>query len=96
MAKIEQRPTITLEATLTLDEREARALHTLSLYGTRAFLKSAENFLGETEYKRNVDGLQSLIDSARSQLAPILSRTNEARWVFTGERIAVPPPKESA
>ena len=94
MAKIEQRPTITLEVPIVLTEHEARALYALTEYGDKAFLKMTTTMLGDSGVRKHEVGLVSMFHSLRSALPGILRLTDEARWVFTGERVAVEPKED--
>jgi len=94
MAEIEQRPTITLEATLRITEAEVRALDALVGYGDDAFVKVFYEHLGKSYMQPHEAGLRLFFKSVRALVPGILRRTDDARLVFTGLRIAVPPPKE--
>lgn len=81
MSTIEQRPTITLEV---------RALDALVGYGDDAFVKVFYEHLGKHYMQPHEAGLKSV----RELVPGILRRTDDARLVFTGQRIAVEPQKK--
>ncbi|HTJ77690.1 MAG TPA: hypothetical protein VL357_01720 [Rariglobus sp.] len=83
MAKITQQPQIKLEITFTVNEAEARALDALVGYGSEGFLKMFYEHLGSHYMKPNEAGLISLFESIRRDVPPILSRTDDARKVFS-------------
>lgn len=73
---------VELQLSMSLGEKEARALHAISEYGTDAFLKVFYEHLGESALKPHEAGLRSLLLAARGQLAPLLGRADKAREAF--------------
>ncbi len=88
--KIESTPHVTLVLSLSLSEEEARALEALGGYGADAFIKRFYEFLGESYMKPHEAGLRSFLEGTKS-IAGFLTRTDDARLVFTGARVASDP-----
>lgn len=82
MAKITQQPTVTVEATFTVNEAELRALDGLAGYGDDAFIKMFYKDLGQTYLKPHEAGLREFLKSIRSIVGPIIQRTDNARKEF--------------
>jgi hypothetical protein len=89
MAEIIQLPKVEVTATMSFSEAELRALDALVGYGSDAFLKVFYEKLGKHYMQPHEAGLRTLFESVRGVVPGILSRTDDARRVFTGERIAV-------
>lgn len=85
MARIEQKPMITIEATFTVNESELRALDALAGYGDQAFIDMFYQKLGAAYLKPHEAGLREFLKSIRTIAAPILKRTDIARQAFKGE-----------
>lgn len=92
MAEIIQKPKVEVSATMQFSEAELRALDALVGYGSDAFLKVFYEKMGKHYMQPHEAGLRSLFESVRQVVPGILSRTDDARRVFTGERIASRPP----
>lgn len=82
MAKITQQPTVTVEATFTVNEAELRALDALAGYGDDAFIKMFYKDLGTTYMKPHEAGLREFLTSIRSIAGGIINRTDNARKAF--------------
>jgi hypothetical protein len=92
MAKIEGRPTVTLDVTIRLTEAEAGALDALAGYGTDAFLRVFYEKMGRSYLEPYEAGLRSLFESVRNGPANVsgfITRARSARDVFDGRSKAV-------
>lgn len=87
MAKIEQRGQITCECIIRLTEAEIRFLDALVGYGWPAFIKVFEEKLGSA-YSRDHHGGGKLFFETIGCATAILRRTDEARSVFEGSKVA--------
>lgn len=72
---------VVLEVSMALSEKEARALHSMSLYGAEKFLEMFREHLGAA-LKGNEDGLRTLFEGCRDQLAGLLDQARDARRAF--------------
>lgn len=79
---------VKLTATLVIDEAEARALDGLVGYGFDEFVSTFYQHLGSHYLKPHEAGLKSLFESVRESIPPMLRRTDDARKVFKGEKVA--------
>lgn len=95
MAAIVQRPAVEVSATMEFSEVELRALDALVGYGFDGFIKVFYEKMGKHYMQPHEAGMRSVFKSISSSVPDILSRADDARSVFTGERIAVrkPTPK---
>ena len=95
MAEIVQRPKVEVSVTMQFNEAELRALDALVGYGVEGFLEMFYARLGRHYMQPYEAGLRQLFESVRAVVPGILGRTDDARRVFTGERVAAhrPPPK---
>jgi hypothetical protein len=91
MAKISQRPTISVEAVFVFSESELRALDALVGYGADSFLKVFYEKLGKAYMTPHEAGLRILFESIRSTVPQILKRADNARDAFN---LGGEPPKE--
>jgi uncharacterized coiled-coil protein SlyX len=89
MAEIMQHTKIEVTATMLFTEVELRALDALVGYGVEPFLKVFYEKMGKHYMQPHEAGLRSLFESVSKFVPGILRRTNDAKRVFTGERIAV-------
>lgn len=89
MAQLFNRPTITLNVCLALDDSETAALQALTGYSNDALLKAIESKVSEALVREHRPGLSSLFDSIRSLLGPIVDKGNEAKKVFHGSHEAI-------
>lgn len=92
MAEILQKTKVEVSATMQFSEAELRALDALVGYGVEGFLKVFYEKMGKHYMQPHEDGLRLLFKSVREIVPGILSRTDDARRVFTGECIAVHRP----
>jgi hypothetical protein len=79
---ITSKPTVTVEATIRLNEQEIAALDALAGYGTEAFLKVFYEKLGQSYLKPHEDGLRSVFETVRKYAGPALSRAYRARKIL--------------
>lgn len=93
MAKVEQRPTVGVQAVFVLDEVEMRALDAPVGYGVEAFLGTFYVHMGRHYLEPHEAGLRSLFQSVGEQIPRILSRTDDARAVFEGKKRAIKDPE---
>lgn len=91
MAEIIQKPNVQVTATFQFNEAELRALDALVGYGVDPFLEAFYAKMGKHYMQPHETGLRSLFESVRQAVPGILSRTDDARRVFTGERLAIHP-----
>lgn len=84
---IVERPTITLQAAVYLDEAEARALYELSRFDAKAIHSVLEQGLSSDfgEKGKHGKGLLSLLRGA-DQIGDSIRRVDEARKIFTKEK----------
>jgi hypothetical protein len=82
--KIEGRPKIELEVTISLTESEARALRCLSAYGADAFLSHYYGALGKSVLEPHENGLRHLFDTLGLLDYP-LRQIDSARKAFSGK-----------
>jgi hypothetical protein len=82
MAKITERPHITLHVDFSVNEAEARALDALVGYGDDAFIKQFYEKLGAAYLEQHEAGLRSFFTSVRQFMPHILHRTDKARETF--------------
>ena len=91
MAKISQRATIEATASFVVDEEEMRALDALVGYGFDSFIAAFKKNLGESYMRGHEDGLRRFFEAIRRDIPGILSRTDDAREVFDGKKVAARP-----
>lgn len=89
MAEIVQKSKIEVTATMQFSEAELRALDALVGYGSDEFLKVFYEKMGKFYMQPHEAGLRALFESVSQVVPGILRRTDDARRVFTGERVAV-------
>ncbi len=90
MAKIEERPTIELEVTIRLTEVEARYLYNLASYNHDTILKALEAATGTAYTKEYNQGFHLFLQGCES-LGDAIRKTDQARMVFTGQRVVTKP-----
>lgn len=88
MAEIIQKAKIEATATMRFSESELRALDALVGYGIDPFLTAFYEKMGKTYMQPHEAGLRTLFESIRSIVPGILSRTEDAKRVFSGEYVA--------
>lgn len=80
MAKVtEFRADVQTEITLKINEAEARALDAMFSYGANAFLEGFYKCLGKAYVQPHENGVRSLHDTIRAQLAGPLATVTECR-----------------
>ena len=105
MSRLLQRPTVEVNVVITLTESEIRALEALAGYGDKSFLDTFYKYMGRHYLQPHEDGIKSLFNVVRSDLAPILARAAAAKQAFAlkdpvvrprNPADAVPPATEEA
>jgi hypothetical protein len=89
MAKLTAQPKIELKLRFDIDEEEARALDALAGYGDDAFINVFYEKLGAAYMRDHEDGLRRFLKSVSEFVPGYLSKVNEARKVFTVEKVAI-------
>lgn len=79
VADVKPHGRITMEVTLVLNEREARALNALTSYGFDDFLNALYTKLGRTYIEPYQDGLASLFTRCRETITPTIKDIEDAR-----------------
>lgn len=88
MAKIKGTPVIvTIQATITFDEAELRALDALVGYGFEPFKRVFYDKLGKAYMEQHEAGLKSLFDSIRQEVPSIIGKAEDARDVLRDDAI---------
>ncbi|HDR9163623.1 TPA: hypothetical protein QDB28_004027 [Burkholderia vietnamiensis] len=82
MASLSQQPTVTVEAALTLDEPEMRALEAITGYSANDFLSYFYKYMGKSYLQPHEAGFRSFWNSIREPLRLILRRADAARDAF--------------
>ncbi|MBN3839294.1 hypothetical protein [Burkholderia sp. Ac-20349] len=82
MASLSQQPTVTVEAALTLDEAEMRALEAITGYSANDFLSHFYKYMGKSYLRPHEAGFCSFWNSIREPLKLILKRADAARDAF--------------
>lgn len=82
MATIQDRPTVKLEVTLTLNESEVRAIDGLTGYDVDSFLKCFYQHMGRHYLEPHEHGLRSLFASVREIIPSQIRRIDAARATF--------------
>lgn len=95
MAKITQHATLAASATFSVDEEEMRALDAMVGYGYTSFIDTFKKHMGSHYMSGHEDGLKRFFESIRGNIPRILGRTDDAREVFEGTKLAVHPPKDA-
>jgi len=91
MSKVEQRPKVECDCVLRLTEGEMRFLDALVGYGWDSFIEVFREKLGKSYIRDHEVHGKALFEQIRSDFAPILRRTDDARDVFNGRKIATLP-----
>jgi len=94
MSKIEQRPKVEVDCVIRLTEGEMRFMDALVGYGWEGFIKVFREKLGQSYIRDYEKDGKALFEQIRSDFPSILRRTDDARKVFTGEKIAKHHPVE--
>lgn len=82
MSRLIQQPRVEVSATIKLTETELRALEALAGYGTDNFLEVFYKQMGKHYLQPHEAGIRTLFDVIRSDLNPILHRTDAAKKAF--------------
>jgi hypothetical protein len=93
MAVIVQKARLGVSATMEFNEVELRALDALVGYGIEGFLPVFYEKMGSHYLRPHEAGLRLIFETVRQIVPGILSRTDDAARVFSGERIATHRPK---
>lgn len=89
MAKLAERPYVSLTATLELTEDEIRALDALTRYSTDSILLALSKGVGESFVNQHKDGLTSLLAGIGESTHSLVKKADDAKRVFSGEWVAV-------
>ena len=79
MADMSGKVRVDISATLTLSEREMRALNALTAYGTDQFLEFFYRNMGKSSLEPHEAGLRSLFQLARNEIPQTIKRGQDAR-----------------
>lgn len=79
MADLNGKVRVDISATLTLTEREMRALNALTLYGTDQFLEFFYLNMGKSSLEPHEAGLRSFFQMARVEIPQTIKRGEDAR-----------------
>jgi hypothetical protein len=93
---VEQRPKVECDCTIRLTEGEMRFLDAMVGYGWEGFIKVFREKMGVSYIRDYEPDGKELFETLRQTLPSILRRTDDARKVFTGEKVAQHPPKPEA
>lgn len=83
MDKINSQSSLEFKIVLNLTEAEARALQSLTVYGTKSFLDYFYRDLGKAYLQPHEKGLISLFETIKNELPPHLDRMDETRKIWT-------------
>lgn len=78
-----------VQVILKLSEKEARALHAITVYGTEEFLKCFYSHLGKSYLEPHESGIVSLFETIKKELPRHLDRADDVRAVWKGNKKAV-------
>jgi len=83
MEKITSTSQMEFQVTLKLNEKEARALNAITLYGAKGFLNVFYENLGKNYLQPNETGLISLFDTIKEELPRHISKFDKCRekWI---------------
>ncbi len=87
--KIKSTSQFDIQVILKLSEQEARALLAITDYGTDSFLKSFYKTLGQEALKPHESGIMSLFDTIKQELPKHLTKADDIRDVWRGDKQAV-------
>lgn len=87
--KIKSGASMEFQVILRLTEIEARALEGLTGYSMDDFIKVFYEKLGKHYLGPHEKGLRSLFKTIREEIPSHLSRFDEARKIFNGEKISI-------
>lgn len=92
MSKFNAVAQINPEITIRLTEGEARALDALAGYGFKSFIEMFYKHLGKVYMEPYEKNLESLFEKIRGEsgIGTFISRTEAARAVFSGAKVAIP------
>ncbi len=82
MAEIIGHTKVGAEIRLKLEEKEARALLGITVYGVDAFLEMFYKYLGKVYLQEHEAGLKQLFESVRDIVPPILKKVDDARKII--------------
>lgn len=82
------KPSVTLEATFTLDEQEIAALDAIAGYGVDAFIETFYEKMGASYLKPHEAGLRRFLEAVMCTAGPALSSAAEARKILAKAREA--------
>ncbi len=83
--KIKSESEVKLEVVLVLSEAEARALHAMTVYGTKSFLEVFYAKLGKDAMQPYEKGISSLFETVKKELPPHLKKMSDIRKMLKEE-----------
>lgn len=89
MEKVNSTSQFDIQVILKLSEKEARALHGITSYGSKQFLKCFYEHLGKAYLEEYESGIESLFETIKQELPQHLSRADDVRSVWKGDKVAV-------
>lgn len=81
-SRLRSYPEVNSSVLIELTGAEIRALHVLTEYGTKPFLEAFYTMMGKTFLEPHAKGIESLFDTIRSDLGPIIRREEAAKQAF--------------
>jgi len=82
MAEVKSKSDLQITITITLSEVEARALHTITTYGTKNFLETFYEKLGRSYLEPYEKGIESLFFTLDRQIPEHIRKIDKARKAF--------------
>lgn len=76
---VTSQPVFDMDILLRLNEQQARALYSLTVYGPKEFLKWFYKNMGKHYMEPHAKGLESLFEVLRTELPPHLKTADEVR-----------------
>jgi hypothetical protein len=85
MEKVTSTSQMDFQVLLQLNEKEARALYAITIYGTKEFLKCFYETLGKTYLQPNESGVESLFVTIQEELQKHISKFDKCRETWIAE-----------
>jgi hypothetical protein len=82
MEKVRSTSNVTIGVILSLTEQEARALHAITQYGSKEFIKTFYEHMGKSVLQPHEEGLISLFQTIRDELPRHINRADQARDIW--------------
>lgn len=89
MSKVASKSKMEFVISVEVTEEEARALEAIVGYGTKAFLECFYKHMGEHYLKPHEEGVYSLFDTISREIKPHLTKMDDCRDIFLGNKVAV-------